>query len=258
MKAKSPAIRVFLLGAVTLWVSLLIANTAPLAAPGNQTKSSDYDTRESDVAKSPRNFAFRLGVGSSLPFNDHYDLLRLAPAFGGDITASLGRGYGVRFTLGRLGLRADKGLPLVSPAPPPIDSSRVLVGRTYDLTAVRYFASLEYSTGRGRRSPGASFFTLFAGAGVVSHFVEHRATFLDTAGQISRVGADDVITKFAVTFGGNISVMVTRSIGVDLAAQTDLVFAKENYDCTDCVDVFRGLYAYDGILELRLGVIFLL
>jgi len=258
MKAKSLVIRVSLIGAVALWVSLLIAYTAPLAAPGNQAKSSDYDTRESEVAESPWNFAFRLGVGSTWPFSDSHNLLRIAPAFGGDITASLGRGYGVRFTLGRLGLRADKGMPTASPAPPPIDSSRFFVGQTFDLTAMRYFISLEYTPSRSRLFPGASFFTIFAGAGAISHFAEHQATFRDTSGHISRIGADTVITKFAVTFGGNITVMATRSIGVDLAAQSDLIFARDGDECTDCVNVFRHLYGYVGVLELRLGIILLL
>ena len=234
-----------------------IAFIAPAPPPLAPVKR--HNTKFPSLSR-PERLPFRFGLGLSARYAGPYDTDNSSINAGAGVTidliSAISRGAALRFTLGLSGLHAaacDPGWYTPPPIPPPHGPLPV-VGYDRDLTAMRSFLSLQYTTPIGRRPERQASFSLFSGFGAVTHFAREEIIVEEVGGELSAYRNERTTTIFAITLGCAGMFRLAPYLWLWVIADTDLHLTGEP-TCHDCYEPLRPLYDYDGSYGLSLGLI---
>ncbi len=200
-----------------------------------------------------------------------HTIITLSPEHGGPLSNNhhvLGSGIGFEFAVSRtiseqFALRLTLGISGVdtadstasaegAPVPPGVEYSDV----ESSVLPVRYFLSAEYRAAAGA-SPHAPLFSLFAGLGAVTHFLDTKYTITnDSTGEIFHYSASPHKTRVALTLGVSMTFRLSSHLGVAVGTGTDLFLNSPHNDTTEG-DFAGPLYDYSGSWGIRLGLAWL-
>lgn len=231
-------------------------NTGESTAPGVPAGEVEWMKEEerTEIRKSkPYNAGLHAFPTFSIPIGDYYEGFNPGIGFGGEISIALAPEYAIRLNVTRQGasLDEDEFNRMFSAI-----TGRQVLRNNLSTTMMHYSVSFQYYGWPRWKDDGQLWWYLTSGLGVISHSLSGTMDIYDPIEMLAEtVSVDDSETKFILSMGAGLVPMLSRTVGIECAANWDIVFVGTYED--------ESAYQYNEVqtavvLDLRVGLVFLL
>jgi len=212
--------------------------------PQEKGKPSLQEQTYRRYRKRPFNFGFSAGTNYSFPSGDYYDGITSGIGFGADVIIPVTKNVAIRGTISKSGMKDDlKGLV----------PGYIILEDDLSLNAWRYLVCGEYYHWPRWKTGGKVLYYFYTGLGAISHSFSGTATVQDPFSHdiIVIYGTKDTQTKFVTTYGGGVVPMISKTVGIDIGAELDVVFVGQTYG----YGYYNTAGQYAIVFDLKIGLV---
>ena len=211
-------------------------------------KNEEFLSETSEAYKHARRKLWKIGLSLggnyTFPGGDYYQDINPGIGFDVDLTLALTYNLAFRLSISQTGMDYEKDLAYML-----VNSimGDTLVVSNLGFSSISYFLSFQYYNRPDRVTPGKMIYHFYSGLGAVAHKLESDAVLIRTDGtQIRSSYGSYEETKFAMTFGGGLTRMVSEAVGIYAAANMDMVvLGTNNNDSFYWQDNLDWAYQFD-------------
>jgi hypothetical protein len=212
-----------------------------------QKKGVAEEPRPRRYRKRPFNFGFSAGTNYSFPGGDYYNGITSGLGFGADIIIPVTKNVALRGTISKSGMKVD----LKAWAP-----GFIILEDDLKINAWRYLVCAEYYHWPRWKTGGKVLYYFYTGFGAISH------SFSGTATVEAPISHDIMViysipntqTKFVTTYGGGVIPMISKTVGVDIGAELDVVFVGQTGQ-TYSYGYYYTASQYATVFDLKIGLV---
>jgi hypothetical protein len=214
--------------------------------PQEKGKSESQEQVYRRYRKRPFSFGFSAGTNYSFPGGDYYDGITSGIGFGADVIIPVTKNVAIRGTISKSGMKDD----LKAWAP-----GFIILEDDLSLNAWRYLVCAEYYHWPRWKTGGKILYYFYTGLGAISHSFSGTATLEHPFSHIIEViySTQNTQTNFVTTYGGGVIPMISKTVGVDIGAELDLVFVGQ----TSNYGYYYTASQYATVFDLKIGLVVL-
>lgn len=215
--------------------------------PQEKEKPSPQERVYRRYRKRPFNFGFSAGANYSFPGGDYYDGITSGIGFGADFIVPVTKNVAIRGTLSKSGMKVD----LKEWAP-----GYIILEDDLKINAWRYLVCAEYYHWPRWKTGGKVLYYFYTGFGAISHSFSGTATVEAPVSHDLMViySTKDTQTKFVTTYGGGVIPMITKTVGVDIGAELDVVFVGQTGQ-TYSYGYYYTASQYASVFDFKIGLV---
>jgi len=217
-----------------------------------ESSGDSWASENSVEFKKAREKKWSTALGFSLsydfPTGDYYDGTTSGLGFGGNFHLAINHQLAIKLKVSRAGIDFSDDFGFIYPA------NIIVISEDFSMNATRILFGLEFYESVVRGENLRSTWYVHSMLGFISHKLSSKIVLQDIAtNEIVTLIGGDTQTQFAMNVGAGIIPMISPSIGINLSADLDLVWATVFYnDGSTGADI--GGYVFD----FNIGLMFLL